>query len=246
MLCRNVAIYLEPGARRRLYATLVAALSARGILLLGRSERLLDPAALGLLQVAPHAYERVGMRQRLTLRTVAVSVLIVAVVATVLGSLAIAIGRQRDAGERARRSQAVIAAANLTQQRLLAVQTNIRGFLIRGNPDLITGYRAARAGLPAAALELRAARRARPGAAPAGGADPRGGAGLRQQLRRPGDRAHARGRASRAGRAFAGATEGASRAEDLSGADRPARRPPSGRCPAGSRATPTPRPSAPC
>ena len=54
--------------------------------------------------------------------------LIVAVVAIVLGSLAIAIGRQREAGERARRSQAVIAAANLTQQRLLAVQTNIRGY----------------------------------------------------------------------------------------------------------------------
>ena len=58
VLCRNVAIYLEPGARGRLYETLVAALSARGILLLGRSERLLDPGALGLLQVAPHAYER--------------------------------------------------------------------------------------------------------------------------------------------------------------------------------------------
>ena len=42
------------------------------------------------------------MRRRLTLRTVAVSLLIVAVVAVVLGSLAIAIGRQRDAGERAR------------------------------------------------------------------------------------------------------------------------------------------------
>ncbi len=58
VVCRNVAIYLEPGARRRLYATLAAALSSRGILLLGRSERLLDPGALGLRQVAPHAYER--------------------------------------------------------------------------------------------------------------------------------------------------------------------------------------------
>ena len=35
----------------------------------------------------------------------------------------------------------MIAAANLTQQRLLAVQTNIRGFLISGNPDLMAGYR---------------------------------------------------------------------------------------------------------
>ena len=60
VLCRNVAIYLEPGARRRLYETLVAALSARGVLLLGRSERLIDPASLGLRPVAPHAYERVA------------------------------------------------------------------------------------------------------------------------------------------------------------------------------------------
>jgi chemotaxis protein methyltransferase CheR len=58
VLCRNVAIYLEPGARRRLYETLVASLSARGVLLLGRSERLIDPLAFGLRQVAPHAYER--------------------------------------------------------------------------------------------------------------------------------------------------------------------------------------------
>ena len=54
-----------------------------------------------------------------------------------MGALAVAIDRQHDAGERARRSQTVIAAANLTQQRLLAVQTNIRGYLIRGNADLL-------------------------------------------------------------------------------------------------------------
>ncbi len=59
VLCRNVAIYLEPAARRALYETLVSALTARGILLLGRSERLLDAASLGLRPVAPHAYERV-------------------------------------------------------------------------------------------------------------------------------------------------------------------------------------------
>ena len=58
ILCRNVAIYLSPPARRRVYATLVSALSARGVLLLGRSERLLDPGALGLRSVGPHAYER--------------------------------------------------------------------------------------------------------------------------------------------------------------------------------------------
>jgi chemotaxis protein methyltransferase CheR len=60
VLCRNVAIYLAPEARRRVYETLVSALGARGILLLGRSERLIDPGALGLRQVGPHAYERIA------------------------------------------------------------------------------------------------------------------------------------------------------------------------------------------
>ena len=54
------------------------------------------------------------MTRRLTARTLAVSALIVVVVAVVMGGLAIAIDRQHDAGERARHSQAVIAAANLT------------------------------------------------------------------------------------------------------------------------------------
>ena len=60
VLCRNVAIYLAPPARRRLYATLVASLGHHGVLLLGRSERLLEPARLGLRPIAPHAYERVA------------------------------------------------------------------------------------------------------------------------------------------------------------------------------------------
>ena len=133
------------------------------------------------------------MRRRLTLRTVAVSVLIVAVVAVVLGALAIAIGRQRDAGQRARHSQSVIAAANLTQQRLLAVQTTIRGFLIRGNADLLRGLPGRARGPSGGGARAAAARRARPRAAPARRADPRAGARLREHLRRPGDRAHARG-----------------------------------------------------
>src|SRR5262245_23785602 len=57
VLCRNVAIYLAPEARRALYETLVSALTAGGVLMLGRSERLLDPGSLGLRPVAPHAYE---------------------------------------------------------------------------------------------------------------------------------------------------------------------------------------------
>jgi chemotaxis protein methyltransferase CheR len=59
VMCRNVAIYLAPHARRALYETLVSALATRGVLLLGRSERLLDASSLGLRPVAPHAYERV-------------------------------------------------------------------------------------------------------------------------------------------------------------------------------------------
>jgi chemotaxis protein methyltransferase CheR len=58
VVCRNVAIYLAPPARRALYETLVSALASRGVLLLGRSERLLDAPSLGLRQIAPHAYER--------------------------------------------------------------------------------------------------------------------------------------------------------------------------------------------
>jgi chemotaxis protein methyltransferase CheR len=59
VVCRNVAIHLAPAARRALYTTLVTALAADGVLLLGRSERLLEAASLGLRPTAPHAYERV-------------------------------------------------------------------------------------------------------------------------------------------------------------------------------------------
>lgn len=58
VLCRNVGIYLAPRARRVLHETLAASLRARGILLLGRSERLLDPGVLGLEPVGPSAYRR--------------------------------------------------------------------------------------------------------------------------------------------------------------------------------------------
>ena len=98
ILCRNVAIYLSPPARRRVYATLVSALSARGVLLLGRSERLLDPGALGLRPVGPARLRAARMRRRLTTRTLAVSALIVGVLAVVLGGLAIAIDRQHEGG----------------------------------------------------------------------------------------------------------------------------------------------------
>jgi chemotaxis protein methyltransferase CheR len=59
VVCRNLAIYLSREAKRSLHGALAAALAPGGVLLLGRSERLAAPAALGLEPVAPHAYRRV-------------------------------------------------------------------------------------------------------------------------------------------------------------------------------------------
>jgi len=58
ILCRNVAIYFEPGAKAGLHAMLAGALAPGGVLMLGRSERLSDPASLGLRRIEPHVYER--------------------------------------------------------------------------------------------------------------------------------------------------------------------------------------------
>lgn len=58
ILCRNVAIYLSPAAKRVLHQTLAYSLVSGGVLLLGRSERLAAPASLGLERVGPHAYRR--------------------------------------------------------------------------------------------------------------------------------------------------------------------------------------------
>lgn len=58
VLCRNLAIYLAPAARERLHALLTGALAPEGVLLLGRSERLDEPARLGVERLAPHAYRK--------------------------------------------------------------------------------------------------------------------------------------------------------------------------------------------
>lgn len=58
VLCRNLAIYLGAPAKRKLHELLVDSLAPGGVLLLGRSERLGDPAKLELERVAPHAYRR--------------------------------------------------------------------------------------------------------------------------------------------------------------------------------------------
>jgi chemotaxis protein methyltransferase CheR len=58
ILCRNVAIYFAPDAKRDLHAALARALAPSGVLLLGRSERVADPAAVGLRRVARNAYAK--------------------------------------------------------------------------------------------------------------------------------------------------------------------------------------------
>jgi chemotaxis protein methyltransferase CheR len=56
ILCRNVGIYFEPDARSALMTMLAAALTPGGVLLLGRSERLIEPRSYGLEHHADHAY----------------------------------------------------------------------------------------------------------------------------------------------------------------------------------------------
>jgi len=60
VLCRNVAIYLEPEAQAAVHAKLVAALRAGGFLMLGASETLLRPERLGLERVSRHVFRKVG------------------------------------------------------------------------------------------------------------------------------------------------------------------------------------------
>jgi chemotaxis protein methyltransferase CheR len=58
VLCRNVGIYLTPPAKRRLHEAVAGALGRRGVLLLGRSEAIGEPARLELERMAPNAYRR--------------------------------------------------------------------------------------------------------------------------------------------------------------------------------------------
>jgi chemotaxis methyl-accepting protein methylase len=58
VLRRNVAIYLDAAAKARLHRTLAGVLPAGGVLMMGSSERLRDPAALGLRRIEPHVYQQ--------------------------------------------------------------------------------------------------------------------------------------------------------------------------------------------
>jgi chemotaxis protein methyltransferase CheR len=58
ILCRNVAIYFASDTRAALMTMLASSLAPGGVLLLGRSERLMEPRDHGLEAYAPHAYRR--------------------------------------------------------------------------------------------------------------------------------------------------------------------------------------------
>lgn len=58
VLCRNLAIYLQPAAAARLWATLAVALRPGGVLVLGKAERPVGVA--GLAPDGPCVYRRVG------------------------------------------------------------------------------------------------------------------------------------------------------------------------------------------
>jgi chemotaxis protein methyltransferase CheR len=60
VLCRNLAIYLAPEAKARLHGRLASALAVGGLLVLGRSERLVRPEELGLARMGAHMYARLG------------------------------------------------------------------------------------------------------------------------------------------------------------------------------------------
>ena len=60
VLCRNTVIYFTPGVRDDLHARLAETLRPGGVLLVGATERVADPAALGLRPLRPHTYRREG------------------------------------------------------------------------------------------------------------------------------------------------------------------------------------------
>jgi chemotaxis protein methyltransferase CheR len=59
VLCRNTVIYFTPDVRDALHARLAKALTLGGYLMVGSTERVRDPAALGLEVAHPFVYRRV-------------------------------------------------------------------------------------------------------------------------------------------------------------------------------------------
>jgi chemotaxis protein methyltransferase CheR len=58
IMCRNTVIYFTEAVRDALHQRLATALEPGGYLIVGTSERVVDPAALGLISSAPFVYRR--------------------------------------------------------------------------------------------------------------------------------------------------------------------------------------------
>ncbi len=58
VLCRNTVIYFTPDVRDALHARLAQALRPGGRLIVGATERVAEPDALGLVAEAPFLYRR--------------------------------------------------------------------------------------------------------------------------------------------------------------------------------------------
>ncbi|MEM9035330.1 MAG: protein-glutamate O-methyltransferase CheR [Actinomycetota bacterium] len=58
--CRNVAIYFSQEAKRELHANLAACLKPGGYLFIGSTERVDDPAGLGLTSTSPFIYQAIA------------------------------------------------------------------------------------------------------------------------------------------------------------------------------------------
>ena len=60
VLCRNTVIYFTPASATTCTPGSPRALRPGGVLLVGATERVADPAALGLRPLRPHTYRREG------------------------------------------------------------------------------------------------------------------------------------------------------------------------------------------
>jgi chemotaxis protein methyltransferase CheR len=58
IVCRNTVIYFTPEVRDELHARFAAALRPGGVLVVGATERVAEPAGLGLEQLRPFTYRR--------------------------------------------------------------------------------------------------------------------------------------------------------------------------------------------
>ena len=60
ILCRNVVIYFTDGARNHVHQGIAGALRPGGYLMVGATERVSDPASIGLEPAFPFIYRKAG------------------------------------------------------------------------------------------------------------------------------------------------------------------------------------------